>query len=254
MMLARLRALHPGSSVPRILFYAVCLRLARFALRVFFRVRWIDSDAVPASGPLLIVANHQSYLDPPLVSTGILHRHIDFIARAGLFRNRLFGWLIGTLNSIPITEQGGDTAAMKEALRRLATGRAVLLFPEGSRTRDGAMTPFKRGVAVLVKRAKCPVLPVAIEGAYDAWPRGRAAPRLFGCRAAVRYGDPIPHAELMAEGSDAALRWLEREIDAMRLELRTEIRRWTNGRCPAPGPADASAFGETLDETNPDVE
>ena len=252
-MLARLRALHPGSSIPRILFYAVCLRAARLALRVFFRVRWIDCDDVPASGPLLIVANHQSYLDPPLVSTGILHRHIDFIARAGLFRNRFFGWLIGTLNAIPITEQGSDTAAIKATLDRLATGRAVLLFPEGSRTHDGAMESFKRGVAVLVKRAKCPVLPAAIEGAYDAWPRGSAAPS-FKCRIAVRFGRPIPHDELMAAGPDAALRRLEREIDAMRLDLRAEIRRRTNGRCPAPGPADAPAFGEALDQTIPDAE
>lgn len=211
-------------------------------MRIVFRVRWIGCDSVPTTGPLLIIANHQSYLDPPLISTGITRRNIDFIARAGLFRNRLFGWLIGTLNSIPITEQGGDTAAMKEALRRLADGKAVLLFPEGSRTHDGAMTPFKRGVAVLVKRAMCPVLPAAIEGAYDAWPRGRAAPRLLGYRVAVRYGDPIPHADLMADGPDAALRRLEREIDTMRLGLRAELRERTNGRLPAPGPADRPAF------------
>ncbi len=226
---------------------------ARLLLRVLFRVRWAGRASVPATGPLLIIANHQSYLDPPLISTGITHRNIDFIARAGLFRNRFFGWLIGTLNSIPITEQGGDTAAMKDALRRLADGKAVLLFPEGSRSHDGTMASFKRGVAVLVKRAKCPVLPAAIEGAYDAWPRERAAPCLAGCRVAVRYGRPIPHDELMTDGPDAALRRLEREIDAMRLELRAELRERTGGRFPPPGPADRPAF-DTEPGSGPDPE
>ncbi|MBZ0172832.1 MAG: 1-acyl-sn-glycerol-3-phosphate acyltransferase, partial [Phycisphaerales bacterium] len=160
-MFARLRALHPGSSIRHILFYALILNAARLFLRVFYRVRPTGHKGVPPSGPLLIIANHQSYLDPPLVSTGVHNRHVDFVARAGLFKFGPFAWLISTLNSVPISEEGGDTAAMKETLRRLAEGKAVILFPEGTRSPDGAMRPFKRGVAVLVKRAKCPVVPVA---------------------------------------------------------------------------------------------
>lgn len=248
-MLDRVRALHPGSSIPHIVFYGFCRRAARLVLLVSYRVVCRGSAQVPRTGPVLIVANHQSFLDPPLVSSFITNRQIDFIARAGLFRSRLFAWLIGSLNSVPIAEDGGDTAAMKEALRRLAMGRAVLIFPEGSRSPDGAMRPFKRGVSVLVKRAGCPVLPVAVEGVHEAWPRGSGRPLVLGRRLAVRYGRPIPHEEIMADGPDAALRRLEREIDRMRLGLRAELRERTGGRYPPAGAGDeafepARAAGE----------
>ncbi|USN99145.1 MAG: 1-acyl-sn-glycerol-3-phosphate acyltransferase [Phycisphaeraceae bacterium] len=237
-MFDRLRARHPGSSIPHLLFYAFCRSAAARVLRILYRIRPEGREHVPATGPVLLVANHQSFFDPPIVGGFVNNRHTDFIARAGLFRFGPFGRLISALNSVPIAEQGGDTAAMKEALRRLGEGKAVLIFPEGSRSPDGAMRPFKRGISVLVKRAKCPVLPAAIEGVHDAWPRSRSRPHFFGYRIGLRYGLPIEHAELMKDGPDAALRRLEREIDAMRLELRAELRARTGGRLPAPGPGD----------------
>jgi 1-acyl-sn-glycerol-3-phosphate acyltransferase len=192
---------------------------------------------------LLIVANHQSYLDPPVIGCAIRNRHLDYIARAGLFENRVVGAFIAAMNSIPIREEGGDTAAIKEVLRRLGEGRAVLIFPEGTRSPDGAMRPFKRGVAVLVKRARCPVLPVAVEGAFDAWPRDRKQPRFWGQRLSAMIGEPIGYDELMRNGPDAALALLEREIDSMRLKLRAQMRNETEGHFPAAGPGDSPAFG-----------
>lgn len=191
--------------------------------RLMFRTRAFGQGGVPASGPVLIAANHQSYLDPPVVSVFIHNRRCHFVARLGLFRFKPLGWLISLFNSIPIGEGGGDLPAIKEILRRLGLGHAVIIFPEGTRTPDGAMHEFKRGVALLVKRARCPVVPVAIEGAYDAWPTGRP-PQLFqGHRVFVRYGEPIPYDELMKDGADAALATLHARIDAMRAGLRREI-------------------------------
>lgn len=227
---------HEGSSFKHRLFYDLWKRSLRLPFHTFLPMTVRHPERVPETGPLLIVANHQSFLDPPIVGTP-LERHLDFIARSGLFADERFGRLIHTLNAIPIKEEGGDAAAMKEALRRLGAGRAVLLFPEGSRTFDGAIGPFKRGVAVLVKRARCPVLPVAVEGAFDAWPRTRRLPRL-GARVAVMYGHPIPHDELIESGADAALARLRADIDRMRLELREILRAKTGGRYPAPGPGD----------------
>lgn len=232
------RSKHPGSSLLHMLFFDFCRLSAALFLRVVHRAFTLDVDRVPARGPLLIVANHQSFYDPPLVGCYIHSRHTDFIARAGLFRIPLLATLIRPLNTIPIAEAGGDTAAMKEALRRLGEGKAVVIFPEGTRTPDGAMREFKRGISVLVKRAKCPVLPAALDGVYDALPRGKA-PNLFGPRVGVAYGQPIPHAELMEHGPDEALRRLEREIDILRLNLRAEIRRRSKGKWPSKGPADA---------------
>ena len=100
------------------------------------------------------------------------------------------------------------------------------------------MHEFKRGVAVVVKRAKCPVQPVAVEGCFDAWPRGRNFPKLRGIRIAVAFGAPIPHEDLMRDGPDTALERLAREVDRLRLELRAELRRVTKGRYPPPGLGD----------------
>ena len=85
---------------------------------------------------------------------------------------------------------------------------------------------------MLVKKAKCPVVPVAIEGAFDAWPNTRALPRLVGCRVYVKFGPPIAHDELMARGAEAALERLRVRIDAMRRELRETMRTQTGGRFP----------------------
>lgn len=234
------RERHPGSSLPKMLLFEFCRLLSITYIRLCYRPIHSGVEHVPARGPLLIIANHQSFIDPPFVGGLLWFRHTDFIARAGLFKFKPFGWLIAALNSIPVTGDGNDTAAIKEALRRLEMGRCVILFPEGSRTPDGAMRPFKRGIALLVKRAKCPVIPAAIEGVHEAWPRSRARPYVFGKRVAIKYAPPIPHAELMAEGADAALRRLQVQIDAMRLELRADLRARSNGTYPPPGPGDAA--------------
>jgi 1-acyl-sn-glycerol-3-phosphate acyltransferase len=244
-MLRRYRALHPGSSLGHMLVFAFCRNLCRAFLTGFYRTRSTGKHHVAQHGSLLIIANHQSFLDPPLVGSYLGPRHTDFIARGGLFSFKPLGMLIARLNSIPVGEGASETAAIKEALRRLKLGRAVILFPEGSRSPDGALRPFKRGIALLVKKAGCPVVPAAIEGVHDAWPRGNARPFLLGKRVAVKYAEPIPHAELMADGPDAALRRLETQIDAMRLELRAELRAHTRGRYPPAGPADAPYDAES---------
>ena len=235
----RLRDRHPGSSLAHLLTYEVC-RLSAYAfMRTGMGLHALNTDRVPLEGPLLLVANHQSFIDPPAIGSPIWGRHFEFLARATLWNFGPFGKLIQSLNSIPIAE-GGDAAAMKEAIARLHNGRAVVVFPEGSRTFDGRTQPFKRGAAVLVKRAKCPVLPAAIEGAFDAWPRTRKRPRLFGPPIAVNYGHPIPHAELLAEGPDAALERLAREVEALRGELHAHLKQRTKGRYPTSEPPAAA--------------
>lgn len=228
---------HPGSAPGGLITYEICRQACVFVMRAAMGLRAHHRERVPLTGPVLIVANHQSFLDPPAIGGMIWDRHFEFLARATLWKFGPFGKLIQNLNSIPIAE-GGDTAAMKEALRRLHHGRAVILFPEGSRTHDGAMQEFKRGAAVLVKRAACPVLPAAIEGAFDAWPRTRKRPRLFGPPIEIAFGHPIPHEELLRDGADAALKRLASEVESLRGQLHASIRVRTKGRYPtSPGPA-----------------
>lgn len=237
-MLDSLRRMHPGSPLTRILFYEFGRVIVTTVVILLFRFRSFGARHVPADGPLLIVANHQSHLDPPLIGAPLRQRQLDYVARAGLYKSRVLSWVMAALNATPIKEEGSDTRAIKDVLGRLEQGRAVLIFAEGSRSPDGAVAEFKRGVAVIVKRSRCPVVPVAIEGAFDAWPKRESLPRLFGSRIAVMYGRPIGHDELLREGADAALDRLRREIDEMRLELRAKLRAVSGGRYPAPGMGD----------------
>lgn len=216
--------------------YWVCRPLVFILFTVIYRMRVTGARRLPP-GAVILVANHQSHLDPPLIGLAA-DRPLEYLARSGLFKNRGFAWLITGLGARPLDETGMDATGIRTALDRLAAGRALLVFPEGARSPDGAMRSFKRGTALLVRRAEAPVTPVAVEGAFDAWPRNRRWPRLFGARVAVRFGDPIDPAALMADGPDAALRLLESRIDAMRRELRAHLRSMSRGSYPAPGPAD----------------
>ena len=211
-MLAKYRRHHPGSSLASLLFYDLIRESALLILQVFYRLKRVRVKNVPREGAVLLVANHQSFLDPPIVSSAIRHRHTDFLARGGLFKFKPFGWLISTLHSTPIKQGAGDAGAMKATIAKMKEGKMMLVFPEGSRTEDGQMHEFQRGIAVLLKRADCQVVPVGIEGAFDVWPRTRKIPRLFTKRIVVCFGDPVDSNKLMANGTDQAIETLRQSV------------------------------------------
>lgn len=213
--------------------------MARLAGILLFDLRTFRAAPLPRGTAMLVVGNHQSYMDPPLFKVACHGLDLDYVAREGLFRVPWLGALIRSLNATPIRENGGDVAAMRVILKKLGEGRSIVIFPEGARTNDGAMSPFKRGVAILLRRVPCHVTPVAIEGAFDAWPRHKRLPH-FRRRVMVMVGKPIPPDELMSKGEEAALRRLEDEIDAMRLVLRARLRRSSSGLYPPSGAGDRS--------------
>ena len=219
------------------IFWFVGWPLAYLFFRVPYHLRIEGRKNIPWRGPVVLVANHQSYFDPTLVGLVAEPRPVRSLARATLFNNPLFAGLIRSLGAVPIRQQRADPAAMKTLVELLNDGRAVMLFPEGQRTPDGLVHEFQRGLLLVLKRAGAPVVPVAIEGAFDVYPRGRSKPTWSG-RIRVRAAAPIDCDELMADGPDAALERLRQSIETMRLELREKIRADTNGRFPPPGPAD----------------
>lgn len=209
------------------------------SFRLLYRLRYDGQENIPLEGPVIYVANHQSNLDPPSIGCMVWDRPFTSLARSSLFDNKLFGWLIRLPGAIPIRRGRSDASAIRTAIAELQAGGCLLMFPEGSRSTDGAVKQFKAGVLVLVRRTKVPVVPIAVEGAFDAWPIGQRFPRLRG-RIKVRASRAIPADELLADPPEVALQRLRCQIDAMRLELRQELRQVTNDRYPAAGPADVA--------------
>ena len=171
------------------IFHRACGAACRGLLTAFFRFRAYGLHNVPARGGVLFLSNHQSFLDPILIEPP-LRRTLSYMARDSLFHNPLFGAFIRALDAFPVRRGRADTAAIREAIDRLRAGRALLLFPEGTRSQHGELGPMRGGFLVLVRNAHVPVVPVALDGAHRAWPRSRPLPR--PARLSVAYGEPIP--------------------------------------------------------------
>jgi 1-acyl-sn-glycerol-3-phosphate acyltransferase len=166
-----------------------------------FTTLWFDLkvdglENVPQTGAVLLLSNHQSYLDPVLVGVR-LRRPVSFMARATLFRNPFFAGLIRRLEAFPVRLGEADVGAIKECIRRLEVGYALNVFPEGTRTLDGEVQPIEKGIALVIRKAAVPVIPVAIHGSFDAWPKGARIFRPHPIR--VRFGKPMKLHEMKGD-------------------------------------------------------
>ena len=149
-------------------FHALC--------RFYFGLELRGVEHIPLDGPVLIVPNHQTFADPPLVTIPV-QRPIHYMAWARLFSVPVFGRLIRMLRAFPVDIDRSDGQAVREAVRLLRAGEALMIFPEGGRSPDGTLQAFKLGAFRLAVTRKTPVLPVTIAGAWEAWPVGRTLPR-----------------------------------------------------------------------------
>jgi 1-acyl-sn-glycerol-3-phosphate acyltransferase len=140
-----------------------------------FSFRRQGTRHMPPTGPALLVANHQSFLDPVIIGLAA-RRPLTYVARKTLFRNPYFAFVIRSLNAIPIDQDGIGKEGIRIILDQLGRGRPVVIFPEGSRTDTGTMLPLRPGVHLLIKRTQAPIVPVGIAGAFDAWPMQRSYP------------------------------------------------------------------------------
>jgi len=190
--------------------YSSFRRFLHLFMLVFYRVRVFGITNVPKTGSGLICSNHQSHWDPPAVGHGI-PRRLNFIARNTLFKFKPFAWAIDFLDAIPLDQDGMSIAGIKETLKRLKNNELVLIFPEGSRTYDGEMGEFQGGFIILARRTKTPLIPTAIDGAFQAWPRTRKYP--FPGRIAISYGSPIEFAQYKDLSDDQLLSLLKSKIE-----------------------------------------
>lgn len=167
-------------------------RVSRAFLRVLFRLynRWEVSgrEHVPASGGVLLFANHTSYADPPIVGAAC-RRPVNFMAKAELFEMPVLSGFISRTHAFPVARGAADQQALRRAVRLLNSGEVLLIFPEGTRSQDGRLMDFELGAAFVALAAEAAVVPMGIDGADRLLPPGK--PILLPAKLRVRFGPPV---------------------------------------------------------------
>ncbi|GHT25739.1 hypothetical protein FACS18942_01540 [Planctomycetales bacterium] len=177
---------------------------------------------MPETGGVLVVCNHQSYFDPPLLGGG-LRRQLNYLARKPLFDSPAFSWLIRMLDAIPLDVNGIGFDGIKESLKRLRGGEALLIFPEGARTFDGQIAEFKEGALTLAQRSRAAILPTALDGCFQAWNRKNKLPYPWG-KIRVIFGKPLFYEEFKDLSEEELRRLIENKIKELFEELKKEKR------------------------------
>ncbi len=174
-------------------FLELC-RPAVWALaRLLFRIRFVGVEHVPSAGPVVLAPNHVSFMDPVLITIPI-HRPLHYMTLEPFFRVPFLGALIRWCRAFPVREDEADRQAVRTAIRLLRAGEALGIFPEGGRTPDGRLQPFRPGAFRLALQMEAPIVPVTIQGAFEAWPVGRRLPRPG--RITVTYHPPLTRKDL----------------------------------------------------------
>jgi 1-acyl-sn-glycerol-3-phosphate acyltransferase len=180
----------------------VVLRLL-FAVWLCYRSR--GHKEISHRGGMLLIINHQSFLDPLLVGLP-LSRPVSYLARDNLFRVPVIGWILRNTYVLPINRESASATALRAMIARLQSGFWVGIFPEGTRSPDGKLGEIKPGFLAMLRRANVPVCPVGIAGAHRAL--GRNAKFLHPAKVRVVFGEPIPAEEIAAalrQGESATL-------------------------------------------------
>lgn len=175
------------------MFYEIARGLVSAAFHIYFKINVVGRENIPAAkGGFIIASNHVSNNDPPMVGV-VFKRKYTFMAKDELFHvNPIFTWLISKLGAFPVKRGSKDTAAIDEALKSLENGRAFVIFPEGTRSKDGELGKPKSGVSLIAARAKAPVVPVFVK-------YGR---KRFRRRVLVSIGEVIPPEEFDIDIAD----------------------------------------------------
>jgi 1-acyl-sn-glycerol-3-phosphate acyltransferase len=168
--------------------YNIFYNLAKVVAYVFFSYRVIHRERLPEDGPLILAVNHMSFFDPPLA--GICSRRaVYYLARKSLLEWPFFGPLFPAMNVIPVDRDGNDMAALKTVIRVIKQGSGVILFPEGTRSKDGHLQPAQAGIGFVIAKTGAPVVPMRIFGSFEAFPKNAKFPRRTPVTTVI--GDPI---------------------------------------------------------------
>jgi len=190
--------------------YRVGWLLLNFLERLLFGFRVTGRELVPRSGAVIIASNHVAYADPPVVGSAV-PREVYFLAKEELFRNPAFGWLIRRYNAIALKRAVGDIGAVKKAVELLRQGKAILMFPEGTRSLSGRLLRAKPGLGLIACTAEATVVPAYVMGTNNL-----AAVFLRRSRLAVAFGEPVAAARYAGGGSSDRERYEKLTEEVMR--------------------------------------
>jgi 1-acyl-sn-glycerol-3-phosphate acyltransferase len=187
-------------------------------LRLCYRVRIDGRDRVPTQGPVILAANHRSFMDSLFLPL-VIRRRVTFVAKAEYFDDKKTAWFFRAVGQIPIRREGGSASerALASATDVLERGQVFGIYPEGTRTRDGYLHRGHTGVARLALRTGAPIVPVGMIGTDEINPIGRKLPRLFRT-VRIRFGEPITVDRYTGREQDRMV--LRQITDEVMFELR----------------------------------
>ena len=192
--------------------YTFHKNLARLIAKTCFQFKTIHRERIIEEGGAILAMNHESYLDPPLAGISC-RREIHYLARKTLLAWPVLGPIFPRLNVIPVDQDRADMSALKTVIRLVKTGHCTIVFPEGSRTLDGNFLPALPGIGLIIAKTRCPVVPMRIFGAREAFPRG-GRPHLFKPITLV-VGEPMrfTDADFAGEGRELYQQLSERVME-----------------------------------------
>jgi long-chain acyl-CoA synthetase len=208
--------LEPKTVATRLFFTA-----GRLVRPLLARVQFSGVENLPKSGPYLICPNHQSFLDPFLMCSGlpfVAYKQLFYVGAVEYFSTPFTRWFARTINLVPVDADSNLVPAMKAGAFGLKHGKVLVLFPEGERSVDGTVKKFKKGAPILAQHLQVPIVPVAIKGVYELWPRNRGINWSLvwpwsGHRVRVAIGKPMTFAE--TDDYNETARRLRDRVDEM---------------------------------------
>jgi 1-acyl-sn-glycerol-3-phosphate acyltransferase len=155
---------------------------------IYFRLKVIGVEHIPKTGGFILASNHRSHLDPVILGIACF-RQLSYLARSNLFHPPAFSWFIRSLNAYPIHTDDVNLSALRLAIRLLQEQNAIVIFPEGTRSRSRLMGQGKPGIAMMALKSKRPVIPAWIEGTEKSFPRGTKL--IKPAKVTAYFGQPI---------------------------------------------------------------
>ena len=192
--------------------YFISRNILKLLFKIFFRLEISGAENCPCSGALIVAPNHVSFLDP-IIAGVAAPRALNFMARDSLFRNKIFGGILTSVNAFPLRREGADLGAMRLAIDKLCQGKAVLIFPEGTRSKDGNLGAPKAGIGLLTVMSGANILPCYIKGSIDVLPRRAVFPRFK--KISVFIGKPVKF-DRNVSGKEYYMQIAEKTMTAIR--------------------------------------